>query len=126
MTHYHKEEVIPRPFDGSAHLVIDMQPWQLAIKVEGIEVSNAHFLCRLERKSMPADLTPEEVMTFIKGRYSVSIQLHAAQEDLPFIVHNCLIETSQTDASGALVSFRFTSFPPELEEMMQNFATQFS
>lgn len=110
------------PFRGTAHLILDFQPWHMAFKVEGIEIGTEIFLCRIKRQSVPRDFTIEELLGFLRSRYSITIQLHSKSDDIPMVLPHCMLETADIDPSGLLINLRITSKIAEVEEMMQNLA----
>ena len=112
----------PIPFVGVAHVVFDFEPWKMAFEVEGIDISEDMFLCRLKRAALESSLSLEELLELLLRLPGITLQLLEKKGDIPVTIENCTMAHSDIGPSGLLMSLKFSHKKSELEDILQSLA----
>lgn len=107
------------PFPNLVHLFADLEPWQMAFAVEGIEINTAGFLGRISKSNFN-DISMEEIQDFLKSRQFLTLQLNHPEDSIPIPTAPCKINNLVVDASGILLQLDFTNNLSEIEDFCQD------
>ncbi len=113
-------------FRGTAHLIVPIDPFQLAVRLDGTEQTREFFWGRVAFDLVRDDSFPRELIKLIKVGSRLSLQLSYDSDTAPVVILPVEVLDEVQDRLGMSLKFKFLAKASELDEIFEQLSGTYS